>query len=244
MPTFNPKHIALARLAGATVNVAAAATADRTPEQQTAYAALVNAVPNADEFAAIYAHAAKPDTGATKLDIEQRADRAKRTADAMRASAAASKQATKPAADKPQAEKPAKPSASDAARAAANDERVKLIAQLRDSVATLYNGPSLAVRSNPKRIALSVYADLLASPKHRTTLDRISQRDESAIAEIIKRGNKAGEFDPAEINLDSGIFSRLASVGFIEAAPQSGKLPYRLSKRGAEHGKLIAKRAA
>lgn len=148
----------------------------------------------------------------------------------------------KPAA--PKAEKPSKPSADESKRAADYAERVELIAKLRASVAAIYNGASLAVRTNPKRFALSVYSDLLASPKHRTTTDRVSARDESALREIIMRGDATGAFDPSAINLDAGIFSRLASISYIEAAPKSAKHPFRLAKAGAEHARLIVKRAA
>lgn len=159
-------------------------------------------------------------------------------------------EAAKPtaSADKPKAAakpaKPAKPSATDTKRSADHAERVKLIGELQLIVAATYNGPSLAVRSNPKRINASVYADLFAAPKHRTDLARVSTRDVSALALIIQRGDKSGAFDPVALNLDSGIFSRLRSVGFIELAPASAKLPYRVSKPGAEHARVTLKRAA
>lgn len=132
---------------------------------------------------------------------------------------------------KPQAEKPAKPA--DEAKRAAASEREALVNELRSNVSAFYNGPSLAVRSNPKRIALAVYTALLAAPKHRTTLDRISARDESALALIIQRGTKSGGFDPVALNLDSGIFSRLASVGYI-AADGDG---FTLTKDALTHAK-------
>lgn len=139
----------------------------------------------------------------------------------------------------PKPEKPAKPA--DASKAAAYAERVELVGKLRETVATLYNGPSLAVRSNSKRIAASVYADLLKAPKHRTTRDRISERDESALFLILKRGERNGSFDPVHLNLDAGIFSRLASVGFIVA---DGPDAFMLSADALTHARKAAKRAA
>lgn len=180
-------------------------------------------------LADILAAAASPDTVKPKPQAKP-ADTASEAPKAKRASA------------KP--EKPTKPHTGDAKRAAEYAERVALINALRASVARIYNGPSLAVRSNPKRINASIYADLIAAPKHRTTLARVSVRDESALAEIITRGDAAGCFDPVALNLDAGIFSRLASIAFIEPAPKSAKLPYRLSKAGAEHARKAAKRAA
>lgn len=147
----------------------------------------------------------------------------------------------KPKADaKPKAEKPSKPSEADAKRAADYAERVKLIGELRANVAKLYNGPSLAVRSNPKRIAATVYADLFTAPKHRTTLAKLSPRDESALALIITRGDKAGGFDPVALNLDSGIFSRLRSVEFIAKAGDG----YTLTADAITHARKAVKRAA
>lgn len=142
----------------------------------------------------------------------------------------------------PKADKPSKPSAADAKRAADADARVKLVGALRETCAKLYNGPSLAVRSNPKRIAASVYADLLAAPKHRTSLDRVSVRDESFLFTVIQRGTKRGEFDPAALNLDSGIFSRLASVAYIVGTDKPGV--YRLTSAALKHAGNAAKRAA
>jgi len=139
----------------------------------------------------------------------------------------------------PKPEKPAKPA--DESKAAAYAERVELVGKLRDLVTGLYNGPSLAVRSNPKRIAAAVYASLLAAPKHRTTLDRISVRDESALFLILKHGERNGSFDPVHLNLDSGIFSRLASVGFIIG---DGPGAFLLSADALKHARSAAKRAA
>lgn len=139
---------------------------------------------------------------------------------------------------KPQAEKPAKPA--DPAKAAAAAEREALVNGMRAAVSAFYNGPSLAVRSNPKRIALSVYSALLAAPKHRTSLDRVSARDESALALIITKGTKSGGFDPVALNLDSGIFSRLASIGFI-AADGDG---FTLTKDALTHAKRVVAKAA
>lgn len=170
--------------------------------------------------------AAAPQADPTPAEATKRAKRADAGGDeatmreAMRRTAEATKQkpernSAKPA-PKPAAPKPSNPA--DKAKQREAEARVKLIGELRTSVATLYNGPSLAVRSNPKRLAISVYTELLAAPKHRTTLDRVSVRDESALALIIKRGDKTGGFDPVSLNIDAGIFSRLASVGFIAKA--------------------------
>lgn len=243
MLSFSKKLVAIARASGATVNIAFDPTAERSPEQQAAYTSFLtlcaNAVPPVDPVAC-YAFAAQPDTGETPLNKAARAERAKPKAEPKPEAPKADAPKAKPEAAKP--EKPTKPNAD--AKRDDYDARVALVNELRASVSALYNGPSLAIRGNPKRIALSVYADLLAAPKHRTTLDRVSARDESALREIIKRGDASAAFDPAAINLDSGIFSRLASVGFIEAAPQSSKMPFRLSKRGAEHARIVFKRAA
>jgi len=141
-----------------------------------------------------------------------------------------------------QAAKPEKPSKpADTSKADEYAKRVELVGQLRASVATLYNGPSLAVRSNPKRVAASVYADLFANPKHRTTLQRVSERDESALFLIIKRGERNGSFDPVHLNLDSGIFSRLASIGYIAS---DGPGAYLLTPDALKHARNAAKRAA
>lgn len=146
-----------------------------------------------------------------------------------------------PKAAKP--EQPSKPSASDAKRAADFDARIALIRELRAAVSRIYNGPSLAIRTNPKRFAVSAYAELLASPKHRTSLAKLSVRDESALAEILTRGTASGAFNPSELNLDCGIFSRLASVGFI-AANNSDKAPFKLSAAALSHARKAANRAA
>lgn len=172
-------------------------------------------------------------------------DPVKRAAKPAKPQPEAPKASAKPQAKaEPKAAKPAKPSEADSKRAAEYAERVKLIGGLRDIVAATYNGPSLAVRTNTRPLAASVYAELLATPKHRTDLARVSTRDVSALALILARGDKAGCFDPVALNLDAGIFSRLCSVKFIEQAPASAKLPYRLSKAGAEHARLALKRAA
>jgi hypothetical protein len=126
--------------------------------------------------------------------------------------------------------KPAKPPVAD---------RSPIIAAHRATVAAIYNGPSLSVRSSVRSPALTVYAELLASPKHRTTIAKLTTRDESALR-LIASNLKAGAFNPVSLNLDRGNFSRLASVGFIVASGDT----FGLSKRGAETARLCAKRAA
>lgn len=233
MRNINRKHIAFARAAGATVNVAFDPNATRTDEQQTAYLKLLDAVGgDAARAEAIYTEAAKPDTGPTPLDV---IERVKRAASGTKRNA---KPAEAPKPEAPKAAKPSKPSDADAKRAADYDARVKLVGELRVSVSALYNGPSLAVRSNPKRIAATVYAELLAAPKHRTTLDKISERDESALFLILKRGTKTGGFDPVALNLDSGIFSRLSSVGFVARDGDS----FTLTPAALTHARSVAKR--
>lgn len=226
MPTFSKKQIAIARSAGALAGLAFIALRDG--EQATAFAMLLSAFNGDANLAAdCYAHAAIAD--------------GKRNVAPKPAKPAAEKPAPKPE-PKPEAAKPEKPSKpADTSKADAYAERVALIAALRASVASLYNGPSLAIRRNPKRIASAVYADLFASPNHRTTLDRVSERDESGLREAASNSDKAGSFDPSAINLDSGIFSRLCSVGFIVAS-DAGR--YSLSKPGADHLASVLKRAA
>lgn len=160
------------------------------------------------DVATVLATAAQPDTGITPLDAVARVQRAARAATTEKPADAPKPEAAKPA-------KPSKPSAADAKRASDYDARVKLIGELRATTASIYNGPSLAVRSNPKRVAASVYADLHKAPKHRTTLAKLSERDESFLFAVIKRGSASGSFDPVALNLDAGIFSRLCSVGFV-----------------------------
>lgn len=138
----------------------------------------------------------------------------------------------------PKAVKPSKPA--DASKQREADQRVKLIGELRATVSAIYNGPSLAVRSNPRRIALSAYAELLAAPKHRTSLDRVSVRDESGLALIVRRGDKAGGFDPVALNFDAGIFSRLASVGFIAASGDG----FTLTEAGLSHARKAVRAAS
>lgn len=229
MPTANTAPTAAFTLAVKLARSAAPATADAalTPEQTVA----------TDKLAA---HVAKHNLSlADIIAAAMQADPVKRVAKAKPEAPKAEK--PKPTA---KAAKPTKPSASDAKRSADYAERVAIINGLRANVAKLYNGPSLAVRSNPKRINATVYAELIAAPKHRTTLDRISTRDVSALALIIQRGDTGGAFDPVTLNIDSGIFSRLASVAFIERAPANAKQPYRLTKRAIEHVNLATKRAA
>lgn len=152
----------------------------------------------------------------------------------------APKQPEQPTADAPKAAKPSKPSEADAKRAGEYDARVKLVNELRATTATIYNGPSLAVRSNPKRVPASVYADLFANPKHRTTLAKLSERDCSFLFTVIKRGLPGGEFDPVALNLDAGIFSRLSSIGFIAAGAFG---TYRLTADALAQARRTAKAA-
>lgn len=147
----------------------------------------------------------------------------------------AAKQPKQPVAAKPV--KPSKPANAD--KLAAVAERTKLINTHRATVARVYNGPSLAVRSTVRSAAVAAYAELLANPKHRTTLAKLSVRDESALA-LIVRSNAGGSFDPVALNVDRGIFSRLASVGFI-ARDGDG---FKLSADGLAHARKAAKRAA
>lgn len=145
----------------------------------------------------------------------------------------------KPETAKP--EQPTKPHAdTKAAKSADYEKRVALIDELRASCSAVYNGPSLAIRRDPKRVAIGAYAELHRAPKHRTTLDRVSVRDESALREIIMRGTKAGAFNPSEINLDLGIFSRISSVGFVDYDDGT----FSLSKAGIAHARNVFKRAA
>jgi hypothetical protein len=220
--TFTARTIKLARAAGALSGVAFDVAAERNPEQQTAYAAFIGECTkrNADPAAA-YAAASQADN-----------------VPAPKPEAAAKPNGKR--AEQPKAEKPSKPSDADAKRSADYDARVKLIAELAGIVSGIYNGPSLAVRRNPKRIAVSVYAELLKQPKHRTDLARISERDESALMLILKRGTKTGGFDPVALNLDSGIFSRLASVSFI-AADGDG---FTLTADALKHARGVARRAS
>lgn len=229
--TVTARAIAFARTAAN----AAATDAERATatDKLTAHCAKHNL-----NIADIIAQAAKADP-VVRAPRKPAADNAA-YADAMRKTASATKQKPENNAKReaPKAEKPAKPA--DAAKAAAAAEREALINEMRANVSAFYNGPSLAVRTNPKRYATSVYSALLATPKHRTTLDRISARDESALALIIKRGTKTGGFDPVALNLDSGIFSRLASVGFIIADADG----FTLSADALTHARKAAKRAA
>lgn len=235
MRTNNPnaRLIALARAAGALAGVAFDAT-DRTPEQATAFAKFTAACAAANiDAAATYASAAQADTRGAK----RKPSDAKPGASAKPESDA--KPGAKPGAKaKPEPEQPSKPHAGD--KRADYDARVALVNELRATASRLYNGPSLAVRSNPKRIALAVYLDLFAAPKHRTTLAKLSVRDESGLFTILQRGDKRGGFDPVALNLDSGIFSRLCSVGFIERAGDT----FALTAPALDHAKLAAKRAA
>lgn len=182
--------------------------------------------------------------GINLADVIERAAQPDPTA--LQAKRDAKRANVKPASEakpEPAAAKPTKPTADDAKRSADYDKREALVAELRAAVASLYNGPSLAIRSNPKRIAIGVYAALLATPKHRTDLAKLTARDESALREIIRRGTKAGAFDPSEINLDSGVFSRLASVGFL-APNDSAASPFKLTATGLAHARNVIKRAA
>jgi hypothetical protein len=237
------RAIKLARAAGALSGVAFLA-ADRTPEQLNAFTAFnAYCVKHSIEPAATYAAAAiaDPVKRATKSasgtstndDAAKAANEARHAANDAAAKAAHAKANANP-------EKPSKPSSDDASRAGDYAARVKLIDELRASVASLYNGPSLAVRTNPKRVADSVYSALFDQPKHRTDLSRISARDESALFLALKRGERNGSFDPVHLNLDAGIFSRLRSVGFIQ---RDGNV-YSLTADALAHARKAAKRAA
>lgn len=237
MPTFTRKQIALARSAGSIANPPIPFVAPRDGETANAFDALLAAFSgNATDAEACYTASAaadpvrKPRATSTSTDDDATAKRhAQNDAEAK---AAHDKANAKP-------EKPSKPAAGSPNADTATD-REALINELRASVAALYNGPSLAVRSNPKRVAASVYADLFAAPKHRTTLAKLSIRDESALFLCLKRGDKRGGFDPVNLNLDSGIFSRLASVGFIVRDGDG----FALSADALAHARKAAKRAA
>lgn len=217
------KLIALARAAGALSGIPVDATAERNGEQANAYAALIAACSgDAALLAATYERASQAD--AVKRAPAKPADKPKAE--------------PKPEAAKPEPEAPSKPHASD--KRADYDARVALVGELRTTASKLYNGPSLAVRSNPKRVAASVYADLHAAPKHRTTLAKLSERDESFLFTVLQRGDKAGAFDPVALNLDSGIFSRLSSVGFIASTADG----FSLTADALTHARKASKRAA
>jgi hypothetical protein len=229
--TSNARAIKLARAAGS-LNGIPFISPDRTPEQATAFVKFNEAcVAGGFDPASTYADASQADVAV------RRPQRTNPKPEAAAKPEAPKADKPKPEAAKP--EKPTKPNASD--KRTDYDKRVALIGELRVSVSALYNGPSLAVRTNPKRFASSVYADLLATPKHRTTLAKLSVRDESALFLIIKRGERNGSFDPAALNLDAGIFSRLASVGFIDA---DGAETFKLSADALAHARIVAKRAA
>jgi len=220
------KLIALARSAGALAGVAVAASAERTPEQQAAYAALLAACPNSADLEAVYARAAQADPVKPAAKPQPKAD--------AKPSTGKAKRTAKP-------EKPSKPA--NTAKQAEISERVALVGKLRALVSGFYNGPSPAVRSNAKRFTVAIYSDLFAAPKHRTTLAKLTERDESALALILKHGTKAGAFDPVALNLDAGIFSRLCSVGYIiEAADPTA--PFALSTAALTNARRVLKRAA
>ena len=225
MHNYSKRLIALARTSGALANVAFTATAvERTPEQATAFSKFLEACAAAKppvDAAACYAAAATADA------VKRASKPSDKPADAPK---------PEPEAAKP--EQPSKPHAGD--KRTDYDIRVALVGELRILATGIYNGPSLAVRSNPKRIADAVYSDLFAAPKHRTTLAKLSVRDESALFLILKRGERNGAFDPVHLNIDAGIFSRLASVGFIE---RDGAI-YKLSADALTHARKAAQRAA
>lgn len=230
---FAPKLIALARTSGALAGLPFTATAiERSFEQATAFSKFLAAC-----------EAAKPPVAPADVYAEaSRADAVKRAPKPRAAKPEA--EAPKPEPEAPKAdaqaepEKPSKPNAAD--KRTDYDIRVALVGELRVLATGIYNGPSLAVRGNPKRIADAVYSDLFAAPKHRTTLAKLSVRDESALFLILKRGENNGAFDPVHLNIDAGIFSRLASVGFIE---RDGAI-YKLSADALVHAGKAAKRAA
>lgn len=151
------------------------------------------------------------------------------------------KRVSKPKAAKPTAVvvKPSKPANAD--KSAAHEQRVKLNDANRAIVSRIYNDPSLAVRGSVRNVAAAAYAELFAAPKHRTTLDRVSIRDESALALIVKH-SASGSFDPSALNIDRGIFSRLRSIGYIVAGTKAGF--YSLSKAGLTHAKRVGSKAA
>lgn len=237
-PAVAKRAAALARSAGALTG--APFISPRDGEATNAFVAFnAHCVANNLDPASTYADASQADPIRRNRAPTAAADK---PAAKPRDNARASTSTSRPKADKPASDaKPDKPSKpADTSKSDAYAKREALVSELRATSAKLYNGPSLAVRSNPKRVAAAVYSDLLASPKHRTDLARISARDESFLYTVLQRGGKAGSFDPVTLNLDSGVFSRLASVGFIAADGDA----YTLTADALAHARKAAKRAA
>lgn len=127
--------------------------------------------------------------------------------------------------------KPAKPAATD---------RSTIIASGRKLASSVYNGLSLAVRGSTKLYSASDYASRHANPVQRTSLAKLTPRDESHLAVMLAQ--RASGFDPAACNIDLGGFSRLCSVGFIKRGDKAGT--YALTPAGAAHARLSGKRVA
>lgn len=152
------------------------------------------------------------------------------------------KPSSKPRTAKAKPAKPAKPAkaASKPAKPAqpAKPDRSPVITANRATVAAICETPSLSVRRSLRVVSGSVYADRFREPVQRTTLAKLTLRDESLIGLFHKRGSIV----PADHNVDAGAFSRICSVGFIKLGDKAGT--FTLSAAGASHARLLVKRLA
>lgn len=138
----------------------------------------------------------------------------------------------KPAKPAKAASKPAKPAQP------AKPDRNPVITANRATVAAICETPSLSVRRSLRVVSGSVYADRFREPIQRTTLAKLTLRDESLLGLFHKRGSIV----PADHNVDAGAFSRICSVGFIKLGDKAGT--FTLSAAGASHARLLVKRLA
>jgi hypothetical protein len=146
--------------------------------------------------------------------------------------------AAKPATAKPAANVSGKPAAKPVA--ADKPDRQAVINECREAVAKHYNEASLSVHSK-RPCAAAVYIERIAKPVQKCGPAGTSTRDESLLALIASKADKAGTFDPVAIAADAGVISRLASVGFISL--NSDKQPV-ITTTGSERARLAAKRVA
>lgn len=133
--------------------------------------------------------------------------------------------------------KPAKPDADTVAATAAAD--AKRCDDLRD-LARLYYAGASNVAHQRKPAKRDDYASRVTKPVQRIAGGNPSARDESGVMLIASVANRSGVFDPCAINLDLGVASRLASIGFLAFADDT----FALTADGRERARLIAKRAA
>jgi hypothetical protein len=181
-------------------------------------------------------------TNETAAPVVTTTDASTKPARKPRPTSAGSRPASSAATSEPNPATNAKPAAARAKPAkpakAKPDARAELTAADREAARRFYDGQSLAVHSTTPR-KRGDYAARVLQPVQCASSPSV--RDESGLALILSRADKAGAFDPcAGSGLDLGICSRLASLGLIAFEARTDV--FSLTPAGLSRARAVVKR--